>query len=124
MSYSKLRLLAPGVAGRFVDLVGRSDLIAGVDEDSDRQRHFFLGDQVVEHRGDAEIAMLVDIGMAILKHHHARRLAAIVLFRNVDPIVAHRVGKHVALPLVLGDDALRHAVMPLGIGPQRVDLWC
>ena len=71
-----------------------------------------LVDQIVEDDRRAELALLVDVGVAVLKHHHAGRRLSAVLRRHIDPIIAVRAGEDFAVPGVLGDFALRHVGLP------------
>ena len=103
-----LRLRIPaGLRRQFIFLV------AWVDKYADRHRHVALVDEIVEHDGHAEIAVLVDVRVAVLKDHQRGRLRRIVLLRHINVVAANRAGKHFAVfPDMRRDFALRHAVLP------------
>jgi hypothetical protein len=95
--------------------------VAGIDEQADGHRHLALVDQVVEHDRRAELAALAHIGVAVLKYHQRRVMLAVILRRHVNPVAPDRAGKDFAVaPHVLGDLALRHALLTGRVGAEFV----
>ena len=92
----------------------------GVDEDSDGDGHLAGVDQVVEDHRGAELAFLVHIPLAVLEDHHRGWGRAIILGRDVDPVVALRSGKDRAFMAVPGDLAGRDAVFAFGVCAENV----
>ena len=94
--------------------------MAGIDEQPDRDGHVALVNQVVEDDGNAMLAGFVGVCMAVLEDHQTRWLDSVVLLRNVDRVFANRALKDRALPFVLCDCALRHAVNALRLRAELV----
>src|SRR5262245_26469082 len=77
--------------------------------------------QIVEHHRNAIGARLTGEALAVLKDHHAGRLAAVVLRRHIDPVFSFGARIDLArFPLVLGDFALGYASLPLRVGTEDV----
>ncbi|SRR5258708_6460372 len=77
-------------------------------------------DQIVENNRRAELSVATHVGAAVLKDHEARGLGWIILFGNVDPVIAHRAGKDFAFPAVLCYLASGHVFLDHGILPKFV----
>ena len=92
---------------------------ARIDEDSDRDRHLALVNQIVEDDRNTKLAMLIDVTSAVLKHHHAGGRFPIVLCGDVNPVIADRAWiDFLALPVSLSDGSLGDTGLPFESGPS------
>ncbi len=65
----------------------------GTDQDRDGHRHGAFLNQVVEDGGQPPCAVFIGEAGAVLKNHHGGGFGAVVLGRDVDPVVAGGAGK-------------------------------
>ena len=93
---------------------------AGINENSNGDRQPPLMNQVIKDNGNPRVAGLADVAAPVLEDHHIRGLVRRELRRHIDPIIANGAGENCAAPLLLGDHAVRHSRLALGIGAQQV----
>ena len=96
---------------------------AGVNHDGDGHRHVVLGNEVVKHYRDTQLAV-IQRTPTILEEHHTGRLVRHILGRHINPVIAHRAGINPAGPGVFRDGALGHPRLALGIRTQGIILGC
>lgn len=96
--------------------------VSWVNEDPDGDGHLALMDQVVHHDGCAKVALRIDIGMSILKHHDGSGLGTIVLGGHIHPVATNGARKDLTLPNIFGYLALRSPVDRLRQWAEGVDL--
>ena len=109
------------IAARLLARLGRRDF-ARVDEDADGHWHFLLRDEIIEYDRHAERAVGVHVIAPVLKDHNARRFGRLVLFRDVNPVIAFRSGKDFAAPTIPRDFAARHTVLRHRVRSERVNV--
>ena len=96
--------------------------MTGINEDSDRDRHFSASDQVIHHDRCTVRTRTIFVRVAVLKHHQRRWLFRIVLLGDVDRITPHRAGEDFTFEnLTLSDFSLRH-ILNKRIGPEDIFL--
>ena len=107
-------------------LIGLSSRdVAGIQEDANRDGHLFLVNQIVEHNRCSKLSVRFGVVAAVLKDHHTRGLRAVVLRRNINPIVAFRAGKDLLTdPLSLRDLSHGDPHPHLRIGTELVVVGC
>lgn len=85
---------------------------AGIDEDAHQHRNIAPGDQVIEDRRHVVLG-----ASAILEHHDGGGILRAILCRHIDPPIAFRAFKDLALPRRhLLDRAFRHILTLAAIG--------
>ncbi|MDB6130484.1 MAG: hypothetical protein JWM04_1591 [Verrucomicrobiales bacterium] len=97
--------------------------VARVDEDGDSDRHLASVDQVIEDIGNSVFPFRTYKGLAILKDHEPGGFGAVVLGRDVNPVMAGGIREDLARQGKRTDDfAVGNIVVREGIGSQSVDV--
>ena len=99
----------------------------GVDEKSNRNRHFLLMNQIVEDDRHTKRACFVRIVSTILKDHQTSRFRPIVLSRHIEPVITNSSGKDLArFPFVLSDLSFGNFLLRERVGTGFVICipWC
>ena len=108
------------ILSRTSSLASRRNL-PRVQKDSDCDRYVPAMDQIIHHKRDTKLALLVHISSAVIEDHQVGIRSPIVLLRHVDPVFAFGTRINVfTRPGPVNNGALRNALLAHGVLPQFV----